>query len=108
MRYLKKFNENKNIPTKEELVDFCKDSLYFLLDEGYKLIARLESHDTYVIIIRRELGKDQNDRPITNLFKWDDISDYYLPFLDRFTQEYEIVSDIKIRCTSPGNSKLHF
>lgn len=103
MRYLKKFNESKNIPTKEELVDFCKDSLSFLLDDGYKLITRLESYDTYVIIIRKQLDKDQNDRPITNFFKWDDVSDYYLPFLDRFTQEYEIVSDIKIICTSPGN-----
>jgi hypothetical protein len=79
MRYLKSIFENDlyNQVDEAELKDFCETYLAYLLDDtSFKIeVIDTEKWDSYIIW----LGKTLNPR--IQPFRWDEIKDYYIPFV---------------------------
>ena len=97
MKYLKKIFENDlyNQVDEVELRDFCETYLAYLLDDtSFKLgvyDGDAKKWDSYIIW----LGKILNPLIVTPLgriqpFKWDDIKDYYIPFVTMLSREYDL------------------
>jgi hypothetical protein len=101
MKYIKPFNESFDNEKKiEELKDFCESNLVYLLDEdckilyGYKdsdnkaiSISSLKNGDKIVSNVAISLIKKYDDKYI----KWVDIKDYYISFIERLLNNYELV-----------------
>ena len=91
MKHLKRFNESV---TTEDLKDFCESSLAYLLDEGFT-IKVIGSYLSNNFGIRSRLPRGeiniwlQKDNG-TEFFKWDDVKDYYIPFLQLLSNRYVI------------------
>jgi hypothetical protein len=100
MKHLRRFNES-NIDALDELKDFCEGNLAFLLDDLIKInyiykgqvtygtgltnkdgTPRTITHEVYMIEIVSIID-DSYDSQV----KWDDIKDYFIPFLDRLSSE---------------------
>lgn len=95
MKYLKKFNESLKISVLEpndieELKDFCETTLAYLLDDGYNVS----------VSIRYRLNPEKNFLFVTlglpeengyGKFDWDDVKDYYIPFLQILVKRYELL-----------------
>jgi len=100
MKHLRRFNES-NISALDELKDFCEGNLAFLLDDLIKInyiykgqvtygtgltnkdgTLRTITHEVYMIEIVSIID-DSYDSQV----KWDDIKDYFIPFLDRLSSE---------------------
>lgn len=71
MKHIKRFNENNN---EDDLKDFCETHLAYLLDDyNFELVVDdYTQNGKYRAQIRLENGKG---------FYWDDIKDYFIPFL---------------------------
>ena len=87
LHYLKRFNEALE-ETKlteeqiEELKDFCEISLVYLLDEDFELNIDSRypgSSGNVSFYLKRKSG-----------FTWDEIKDYFIPFLQRLSNKYVI------------------
>lgn len=105
MKHIKPFNEAKdnwyNIKA-GDVLDFANNShLAYLLDEGYIIDVRRSSggtHDdndllndrSYIRIINLENTTRSIPKP------WDEIKDYFIPFLERFFNEFGLLSNIEI------------
>jgi uncharacterized protein YqkB len=87
LHYLKRFNEAKE-ETKlteeqvEELKDLCETSLVYLLDEDFEL--NIDSRypgltGNVSFYLKRKSG-----------FTWNEIKDYFIPFLQRLSNKYVI------------------
>ena len=89
MKYLKKIFENDlyNQVDEAELQDFCETYLAYLLDDtSFKIeVIDTENWDSYIIW----LGKILVDRRIQP-FSWDEIKDYYIPFVTMLSREYDL------------------
>jgi hypothetical protein len=88
MKYLKKIFESDlyNQVDEVELKDFCETYLAYLLDDtSFKIeVIDTEKWNSYIIW----LGKILNPR--IQPFKWDDIKDYYIPFVTMLSREYDL------------------
>ena len=74
MKHLKRFNENNN---EEDLKDFCETHLAYLLDDyNFELYVDSFNDHTQGGIYRGQIRIENNEG-----FKWDDIKDYFIPFL---------------------------
>lgn len=89
MRFLRKFNES--LEGKEELQDFCEMNLAYLLDEGFFIDISLQG-GTYIIILRKQSITNRYG-VTTPYFRWSDIKDHYIPFIERIQKKYELASD---------------
>ena len=105
MKHLKPFNEAKdnwfNIKA-GDVLDFANNShLVYLLDEGYTIDVRRPSggtHDdndllsdrSYIRIINLEGTVRSIPKP------WNEIKDYFIPFLTRFINHFGLLSNIEI------------
>lgn len=119
MKHIKPFNEAKdnwsNIKA-SDVLDFANNShLVYLLDDGYIIDVRRSlsggTHDdndllndrSYIRIINLE-----NTRSIPK--PWNEIKDYFIPFLKRFLNEFGLSDEVKIemglRCISTDNLAL--
>ena len=89
MRYLKRIFESDlyNQVDEAELRDFCETYLAYLLDDtSFKIdVSKRQKYDSYTIW----LGKTLVDRRIQP-FHWNDIKDYYLPFVTMLSREYDL------------------
>jgi hypothetical protein len=94
MKYLKKIFENdlyKQVDS-DELKDFCETYLAYLLDDTSFKIEVIDTErsgaksawDSYIIW----LGKTLNPR--IQPFRWDEIKDYYIPFVTMLCREYDL------------------
>jgi hypothetical protein len=100
MRYLKKFNESVS---KEDLQDFCESSLAYLMDEGFTVSimggddprTRLPSGQ-FNIFLQKEARE---------FFKWDDVKNHYIPFIERIRNKYKLASSY-INFTSSNGMDL--
>jgi hypothetical protein len=88
MRYLKRIFENDlyNQVDDVELRDFSETYLAYLLDDtSFKIeVIDTEKWDSYIIW----LGKTLNPR--IQPFRWDEIKDYYIPFVTMLYREYDL------------------
>jgi hypothetical protein len=86
MKYLKKFNESVS---EEDLRDFCESSLAYLMDEGFT-IKIYSNDDPRTRLPRGEFNIWLQKDNAKSFFKWDDVKDYYIPFLRLLSNRYEI------------------
>jgi len=93
MKYLKKIFENDLYSQVDEveLKDFCDTYLAYLLDDtSFKLeVYESFSNDSYIIWLSKHLV-DRRARP----FKWDEIKDYYIPFVMMLSREYDLNTEM--------------
>jgi hypothetical protein len=98
MKHLKPFNESKD-NLKEELQDFCDTSLAYLYDEGYNVSLSVRDQVKYPdkqhIIVSLGLPEENYVplRPYAGYqkFYWDDVKDYFIPFLQMLVRRYELL-----------------
>lgn len=82
MKYLKKFNENNSY---NKLRNIVENHLVDLLDDD--VILELEGFDGgYTVALNR----------FKNGFLWEDINDYFIPFLIYINEYYDIVDESNI------------
>jgi len=93
MKYLKKFNES-NSDREEEIKKFCEENLAYLIDAGFNLRYRdypdyeIADHENIELTI--DLVKDTT-------FKWNEIVNDFVPFLQILDDKYGLV---KLKPTS--------
>lgn len=95
MRYLKEFNESFRAPSsfREEIQEFCENRLAYLIDEDFRIQTNLWDLDPVsvsFILIRRF---DSQIEPIS--FSWEDVKDYYIPFLQMLQRKYNVINTSK-------------
>jgi hypothetical protein len=98
MKHLKPFNESKENLV-EDLQDFCETSLAYLYDEGYNVSLSIRDQVKYpgVNHIVVSLGLPNENyvalRPYDGYrkFHWNDVKDYYIPFLQMLQRRYELI-----------------
>jgi hypothetical protein len=106
MKYLRKFNESKGNDIKE----FVDNYLSYLLDEGFETIIDLEkdpdaisfSTDLHLLIPNNDLSDEGTYSAFGKIFYWDDIKDYFIPFMLMFIEEYSF-SSLKILSKGGGS-----
>jgi len=102
MKHLKKFNEN--LEDRLEIKDYCEINLAYLIDEGFFIDVHSHSVGYYSITLRRSLTTNQHGVH-TSYFRWDDIKDHYIPFIQRIKNTYKLSSDY-INFTSSNSMDL--
>lgn len=105
MKYLKRYGfihslleQSSNLSEDDftELKDFCDNSLAYLLDDGYEIKLRPGFYDRdegYMIVTLYFPGDnyDTNDSySTTGEFHWNDVKDYYIPFLQLLSRRYKL------------------
>lgn len=90
MKYLKLYENYNNIF--EEIKEFCRLNLAFLLDERYKIYCQDDS-DVHIIFLK------ENDR-----FAWDDVVDYIIPFIEILHEKYGVYDNIELDIMNPNGS----
>jgi len=95
MKYLRSIFENDlySQVDSDELQDFCETYLVYLLDDTSFKIEVIDTErsgaksawDSYIMW----LGKTLVDRRI-QAFSWNDIKDYYIPFVTILSREYDL------------------
>ena len=87
MKYLRKFNESMS---KEDLQDFCESTFAYLMDEGFTIKIFDNNSRPFSTLRPGEFNIWlQKDNP-KSFFKWDDVKDYYIPFLQLLDNRYDI------------------
>ncbi len=88
MKHLKKFNESLEPVEVDELKDFCENCLAYLLDDGYNVSVSMRDQVKYpdkpYIIVSLGLLEPRK-------FYWNDVKDYYIPFLQMLQRRYELL-----------------
>lgn len=83
MKYLKKIFEST---TEEELQDLCDSYFAYLYDEGFEVKVEKDIVPVYdepdIIVHTIKLCKPNDDGPAYK-FSWNEIKDYFIPFLQR-------------------------
>lgn len=102
MKYLRGIFESIVPEFMEELKDFCESNLIYLIDDGFTLefIDTTEYYRAYkkdfrgisVRLSKYSSGRNNliGDCKQFSYFNWNDIKDYYIPFLVRVSNEYKI------------------
>jgi hypothetical protein len=102
MKYLKPFNESKE-NLKDELKDFCETSLAYLYDDGYDITLSVRdkvkypgvNHIVVSLGLNQHLSSTINSIPSPGdnyaLFSWNDVKDYYIPFIQMLVKRYELL-----------------
>jgi regulator of sigma D len=101
MKYIRKFNEGKNIT--DELKEFCSENLAYLIDGGFHIL-----YSTGFIMQDYYTGVSIN-KMVDNsykIFNWHDIRDDVIPFFDILSRKY-IVSDITFSLLIKINSEAY-
>ena len=115
MKHLKPFNEDI-INRKDELKDLCEDCLAYLLDEGYSfhiydVYTTPAEIPAYIVWFNRFYNNRYNE------YKWDDIKEYYIPFLKLLNKYYNVIGfnevpetlmNKSIRINLPDNKSQDF
>jgi len=88
MRFLKRFNEDLQPDEVEELKDFCNSSLAYLLDEGYEIDVYEDTWRKDIRVFKINLNLPRQEE--YDLFYWNDVKNYYIPFLQMLERRYEL------------------
>ena len=87
MRYLKRYNESVS---EEDLREFCESSLAYLMDEGFTIKIYGERTLPYSSLPKGQFNIWLQKDNAKSFFKWDEIKDYYIPFLQLLSNRYDI------------------
>ena len=93
MKHLKRYNESLTPDEVDDLKDFCEVNLAYLLDEDFivDIDSRFGTTGNVSFNLKRELG-----------FTWNEISDHFIPFLQRLSNKYVIIDRIMISFQGTG------
>lgn len=80
---------NESIIDKSDLIDFCETNLAHLIDKRFKLDIK-DNKSSYYIDVMKYISRSDRDDRATSYFKWDDIVDSIIPFLEILNDEYTI------------------
>jgi hypothetical protein len=87
MKYLIRFNESI-----DEIEKFSRDSLAYLLDEGFEFKKISSDRDHYICFCLYKVDPKRISPTLvdknTNGFYWDDIKDDFIPFLELFNEKF--------------------
>jgi len=98
MKYLRKIFENT---TQDELQDLCDSYFPYLYDEGFEIristgrfnitVMNTQKHPEsgHLIVTLGMPGPSSRFVP----FSWDQVKDYYIPFLQILVRRYELILD---------------
>ena len=89
---VKRFNESLQPDEIDELKDFCEMSLAYLLDDGYNVSLSIRDQVKYPVKNHVIVSLGLLDENGYLLFKWNDVKDYYIPFLQMLVRRYELLS----------------
>ena len=97
MKHLKRFNESLQPDEIDELKDFCENSLAYLLDDGYNVSLSMRDQlkypdKPYIIVslgLLEAVAYAYGFEP--RKFYWNDVKDYYIPFLQLLVRRYELL-----------------
>lgn len=91
MKYLRKYESDVfSSGIKHQLQDFCEGNLAYLLDENFEV--RVEKYtEYYQIEIQKLRSLEAEEYEI--LFKWNDVKDYIIPFIQRLSNSYELLTN---------------
>lgn len=95
MRYLIRYNESLTGLEFTKLETLCDDKLAYLMDAGF--VYRLYNNDSGIIILILHETK--------NYFKWEDIKEDILPFIELLEDKY-FISDIYMVKKNSYNQSL--
>jgi hypothetical protein len=91
MKYIKSYSSLIIESIKGDLKEFCELNLAYLMDDDYKvMITRREIDNMYhkkgliIHFYKWESSDEEN-------FKWDEIENHFIPFLQRLSKEYTLV-----------------
>lgn len=91
MKYLKLFNESID---KENLTDLCDMCLAYLMDDGYEYEIQEWNWLDYKVIYFDNKHLENKSYYWPNryelMFKWSDIKDHFIPFLEMLSRQYRI------------------
>ena len=92
MKYIKSFNESlgdyEYYQVRDDIRNFAEERLVSLLDEGFQLkIYDAVSKNVAIGFTIWLCKSDYND----SSFKWDDIKDDYIPFLQLISNKYKLL-----------------
>jgi hypothetical protein len=104
MKYIKKYSSLIVESVRDDLQEFCELNLAYLLDEDFVIAIRrrdnlprgMKDHKQGFIIsfgVRVEDGVIDNNAGFT----WNDITNHFIPFLQRLSQSYTIDKSIMVR-----------
>lgn len=107
MKHIKPFNESKE-NLQQELQDFCETSLAYLLDEGFdisvtlrdkvkfpdkqKILFQVFRNDKHLLVTLGLKAKENTWLQDYDLFSWNDVKDYYIPFIQMLVRRYELLA----------------
>lgn len=98
MRYLRKFNENFGEGFSEDMLKlFCEENLAYLLDDSQfsinvnNICASKDDEDFWLYKIELKTDSIHVGAWGSPGFDWNDIKDYYIPFLTRLNNESKII-----------------
>ncbi len=78
MKHIKQFNES----SKESVKEFCEVNLAYLIDEGFVIeLVNMNMEPGYLIKLRKRGG----------WFRWSDIKDEFMPFINIVQREYTLM-----------------
>ena len=89
MKHLKRFNEDLTQDEIKELTQFGQDCLAYLLDEGFEFDYERSIGDCWWLDLYGP--QDEYENPIA--YTWDQVKDYYIPFLHLLKARYKLVDD---------------
>jgi hypothetical protein len=91
MKHLRRFNEDLTQDELRDLKEFCESCLAYLLDEGFEIDYEKGTGDFHWIDLWG--SKDEEyDNPIS--YTWDQVKDYYIPFIQLLKSRYKLVDSI--------------
>jgi len=104
MKYIKKYSSLIVESVRDDLQEFCELNLAYLLDGDFVIAIRrrdnlprgMKDHKQGFIIsfgVRVEDGVIDNNAGFT----WNDITNHFIPFLQRLSQSYTIDKSIMVR-----------
>ena len=101
MKHLRRFNEGLSSNEFDELKDFSESCLAYLLDEGFELelVDRYgresndPSYDEDSEYLWIDLYGPRDDEGNNSNFSWQEVKDYYIPFIQLLKNRYKLFDD---------------
>ncbi len=93
MKYIKSFNESLNddeyYQVRDDIRNFAEERLVSLLDEGFQL--KIYDAVSKNVAVGFTIWLYKGDFMSDELFKWEDIKDDYIPFLQIISRQYKLL-----------------